>query len=145
MIGSIHRTMEKIVELELGTILDVTPEGFERFDRKLLEGSDHPVLTCRGPGEDVDCPLLADGQCEKVQQAHGIVFKLDLDEEEHRLILREYKRTLPDEAPIGAAVELGQAEQYAELLEGVHVWIHQPTAAELDGFAALVEAADRGR
>jgi hypothetical protein len=47
------------------------------------------------------------------------------------------------DAPIAAAVQPGQEVTYAELLDGMYLWSHQPTAAELDGFAALVEASDR--
>lgn len=36
-----------------------------------------------------------------------------------------------------------QAEHYREVLAGVEVWTHEPTAADLDGFAAEVEANDR--
>ena len=34
---------------------------------------------------------------------------------------------------------------YAEILADVQAWTHEPTAGELDGFAAQVEAADRTR
>ena len=44
--------------------------------------------------------------------------------------------------PIAVAVQPGQEMTYADLLDGLYVWSHSPTAAELDGFAALVEAAD---
>ena len=35
------------------------------------------------------------------------------------------------------------AAKYAELLTEFEAWEHEPTVAELDGFAAGVEAADR--
>ena len=73
------------------------------------------------------------------------MFKLDLDREPHRRILRAYKRELPDQTPIAVALHGGQEQTYADLLEGVYVWDHQPTAVDLDGFASLVEAADYGR
>jgi hypothetical protein len=38
---------------------------------------------------------------------------------------------------------LEQAEQYRDELAGVEVWTHEPTVADLDGFAAEVEATDR--
>ena len=76
------------------------------------------------------------------QQAHGVVFKLDLGRDYHRRILEQYKQTLPAGMPIAVAVQPGQETTYADLLDGLYVWSHSPTAAELDGFAALVEAAD---
>ena len=47
--------------------------------------------------------------------------------------------------PIAAAIRPDQEQTYAELLDRLYVWTHTPTAAELDGFAALVEAADKTR
>lgn len=129
---------------EEGAILDVTPGDHEGFERRLLEGAGHPVRVCHGPGSEDYCPLVEEGVCEDVSRAHGVVFKLDLDREYHRPILEEYKRTIPSGTPIAVAVEPGQEETYADLIEGLYVWSHQPTAAELDGFAALVEAADYG-
>jgi hypothetical protein len=52
---------------------------------------------------------------------------------------------MPDDMPIAVAVRPGQVDAYGSLLEGLYVWSHSPTTAELDGFAALVEAADRTR
>ena len=62
-----------------------------------------------------------------------------------RRILESYKQTIPKDMPIGVAVQPGQETTYAELVEGLYVWDHSPNAAELDGFAALVEAADDTR
>lgn len=126
-----------------GVILDVTP-GSAAFDEDFLQRVGHPVLVCHGPGE-VDCPLLADGSCEMVDQAHGIIFKLDLDRPHHRTILKRYQQILAPDVPIRAVVSAEHAEKYAELLGGVQVWTHEPTVGELDGFAAEVEAADRTR
>ncbi len=55
------------------------------------------------------------------------------------------KETIPADMPIAASVKPGQEQTYAHLLERLFVWSHSPNAAELDGFAALVEAADRTR
>jgi hypothetical protein len=129
---------------EIGMVLDVTPGDHEGFERHLLEGMGHQVEVCHGPGGH-NCPLLEEGSCELVDEAHGVVFKLDLDREYHRQILRRYRATLADDTPIAVAVEPGQEQTYADLLEGLYVWNHQPTSADLDGFAALVEAADRFR
>lgn len=131
----------------IGMILDVTPGDHEGFERRLLEGMGHRVEVCHGPGvgDHTHCPLLEEGTCELIDAAHGVVFKLDLDRDYHRQILRQYKQTLPDDMPIAVAVSPGQESDYAELLDGVYVWSHTPTAADLDGFAALVEAADDTR
>jgi hypothetical protein len=132
-------------ETQLGGILDVTPGDHERFERHLLEGMGHPVMVCHGPESDHDCPLLEDGSCELVTKAHGIVFKLDLERGLHREILAAYRATIPDDMPLAVSVQAGQEETYADLLDGFYVWSHSPTTAELDGFAALVEAADDTR
>lgn len=130
----------------MGMILDVTPGDHEGFERHLLEGMGHRVEVCHGPGGHERCPLVEEGTCELVQGAHGVVFKLDLDREYHRRILERYRRVLAaDEIPIAVAVQPGQEQQYADLVDGLYLWTHQPTAAELDGFAALIEAADRAR
>jgi hypothetical protein len=134
-----------MAENDLGAILDVTPGDHEGFERHLLEGTGHPVMVCHGPLTDHDCPLIEVGACDQVAQAHGVVFKLDLDRELHRRILESYKQTIPKDMPIGVAVQPGQETTYAELVEGLYVWDHSPNAAELDGFAALVEAADDTR
>ena len=47
------------------------------------------------------------------------------------------------EVPIRVLVSPGDAEHYAEELLDVEIWSHEPTVADLDGFAATVEAADR--
>ncbi|MDH3293670.1 MAG: hypothetical protein OER95_05050 [Acidimicrobiia bacterium] len=131
---------------EMGMILDVTPGDYESFERHLLEGTGHRVESCHGPASrEGKCPMLEGETCTLIDEAHGVVFKLDLDRETHRRILEAYKRVLPDGAPIGVALQPGQEETYADLLSGVHVWTHQPTSSDLDGFAALVEAADYTR
>jgi hypothetical protein len=45
--------------------------------------------------------------------------------------------------PIRVVVTSEQADRYRDLLADLQVWTHEPTAADLDGFAAEVEAADR--
>ncbi len=134
-----------MAERDVGAILDVTPGDHEGFERHLLEGMGHRVMVCHGPGAADYCPLLEEGSCDEVNAAHGVVFKLDLERAYHREILAAYKRTLPPDMPIAVAVQPGQEETYAALLEGLYVWSHSPNAAELDGFAALVEAADDTR
>jgi len=126
-----------------GLILDVTPSDGE-FDRDFLEKLGHPVLICHGPEEGHLCPILKGG-CEMVNSAHGIVFQLDLDRPQHRAILKRYQEIVAEDVPLVVVIRDGQKEQYADLFERVHVWEGEPTAAELDGFAAEVEAADWSR
>ena len=80
-----------------------------------------------------------------VENAHGVVFQLDLDRPQHRAILKRYKEVIAEDVPIWASVQPGQDDQYADLLEGVDVVIGEPGPADLDGFAARVEASDRTR
>ena len=129
----------------MGLILDVTPGDHEGFERHLLEGMGHRVEVCHGPGGHDGCPLLEEGTCDLVEKAHGVVFKLDLDRPYHRRILDRYRTVLGSVVPIAVALEPGQDQEYADHLDGLYLWNHQPTAADLDGFAALVEAADRDR
>lgn len=131
--------MEQLPE---GVILDVTP-GSAVFEQGFLEKIGHPVLVCHGPMEEV-CPLLHEGSCELLDAAHGVVFQLDLDRPAHRRILAKYQEVLREGTPIRVVVAPGQDERYADLLAGCQVWTHEPTAGELDGFAAQVEAADEG-
>jgi hypothetical protein len=129
-------------ELE-GLILDVTPADGE-FDRSFLERLGHPVLVCHGPEMGHLCPILKDG-CKMVTDAHGIVFQLDLERPQHRAILKRYQSVISADTPIVAVVREGQIAKYHDLLAGVRVWEGEPTVAELDGFAAEVEAVDHSQ
>ncbi|MEA2001452.1 MAG: hypothetical protein U9N84_06145 [Actinomycetota bacterium] len=126
-----------------GIILDVTPSSGD-FDRDFLQRLGHPVLVCHGPEKDHPCPIIED-RCAMVDSAHGVVFQLDLERSEHRVILKRYQETLPDDVPLRVVVREGQRQRFDELLAGVQVWEEEPTVADLDGFAAQVEAADRTR
>jgi hypothetical protein len=123
-------------------LLDVVGDG-GTFDRSILERLGHPVVECSGPDVDALCPLLGGQGCPKFEQAHGIVFELDLDRAQHRAILRRYRELAREDLPIRAVITAEQQERYAELLADVDVWDHQPSVADLDGFAARVEAGDR--
>lgn len=128
----------------LGLILiDVIPGTGGEFDRSFLERTGHDVVVCHGPEHGELCPLLAGTGCDMVDGAHGIVFALDLDRAQHRAILQRYRDVTRPEVPIRVVVQPGQRGKYAELLNEFEVWEHEPTVAELDGFAAGVEAADR--
>jgi len=122
-------------------LLDVT-DGEGEFDRSILERLGHPVLMCHGPEAKL-CPLLDGTGCPKFEQAHGIVFELDLDRAQHRAVVRRYRELARPDLPIRVVVRPGQAERYADLLQQVETWNQEPNVAELDGFAAEVEAADR--
>ena len=123
-------------------LLDIPPGMDEHFDVSFLERTGHPVEVCRGPQER-PCPLLGGQGCPKFESAHGIVFELDLDRAEHRTILERYRALARADRPIRVVVRPGQAERYRDVLAGVEIWSHEPTVAELDGFAARVEATDR--
>jgi hypothetical protein len=123
-------------------LLDVSLCETEVFDVAFLERAGHPVLVCHGPGPNV-CPLLGGEGCSKFDAAHGIVFQLDLDRPQHRAIIKRYRDVARPDLPIRVVVGPDQADRYPELVGEFEVWTHEPTVAELDGFAARVEAADR--
>lgn len=123
-------------------LVDVTAGDGGRFETTFLEKIGHPVLVCHGPEGGV-CPLVAGDGCPKFEDAHGIVFELDLERPEHRAIIRRYRQLAGTDLPIGVLVQADQAARYADLLANVNVWTRQPTVSDLDGFAAEVEAADR--
>ena len=123
-------------------LLDAEP-GAGDFDRDILERMGHPVTVCNGPEIKTLCPLLGGHGCPKFEHAHGIVFALDLDRPQHRAILERYRDVGRDDLPIRVVVSPEQARRYATLLRHVQVWTHDPTVADLDGFAAQVEAVDR--
>ena len=126
-----------------GTVLlDVPPGAAGEFDREMLERFGHPTVVCHGPGDGV-CPLPRGERCPLFEQAHGVVYKLDLRLGQHRAILRSYRRLGRPDMPIRVLVSASDAERYADLLSDVEVWTGEPTVADLDGFAAEVEAADR--
>ena len=124
-------------------LLDVSPGENEVFDASFLERTGHPVLVCHGPAVRELCPLLGGQGCHKFEAAHGIVFELDLDRPQHRAIVERYRALSRDDLPIRVVVRPEQVERYRDVLAGVEVWTHEPTAADLDGFAAEVEATDR--
>jgi hypothetical protein len=123
-------------------LLDVLA-GAGDFDRSILERLGHPVVTCAGPEIKTLCPLLGGEGCPKFDEAHGIVFELDLDRAQHRAIVARYRELARADLPMRVVVRPDQQQRYADLLAGVQVWDHEPTVADLDGFAAQVEAADR--
>lgn len=124
-------------------LLDISPGSDEAFERSFLEKVGHPAVVCHGPHEGTLCPLLAGKGCAEFDAAHGIVFQLDLDRPQHLAIVRRYRELSRDDLPIRVVTTEEQAVRFREQLAGIEVWTHPPTVAELDGFAAEVEAADR--
>ena len=127
--------------MESVVLLDVPNVGGE-FTQMILEKLEHPVMVCHGPGREELCPILATGKCDMVDAAHGIVFALDLDLPEHRAILKRYREAVGPDIPIRAVVRPDQLERFKDVLAGVEIWTHEPSVADLDGFAAEVEAVD---
>jgi len=123
-------------------LLDTGSAPDEAFDASFLERNGHPVVACHGPGPAGTCPLLGEEGCEMFGRAHGVVFQLDLDNPQHRAILERYRDLRPD-LPIRVVARDDQVNRFGELLAGFEVLVHDPTAADLDGFAAEIEAADR--
>lgn len=127
---------------EKSLILVDTPEG-GLTEVSFLEGEGHAAVICHGPTEATPCPLVLGQGCPMAENAHGILFHLDLDRPQHRVILERYKEVLRDDVPIRVVTTVEQARQYAPLLAGIQVWTHEPGIGDLDGFVAQVEAADR--
>lgn len=125
-------------------ILFDIPYGSDVTDREFLEQLGHRVMVCHGPQPGTPCPLLTGEGCALAEAAHGIVFELDLDQDQHRDILAQYKDSLRSDLPIHVAVRSGQASKYPALVKGLKVWDHSPVAGDLDAVAAEVEAADMG-
>lgn len=135
--------MDEGTQVQKGVVLlDVLADEAE-FDRSFLERLGHPVITCSGPEVKKLCPLLGGDGCPKFDQAHGIVFELDLDRAQHRAIVRRYRELGRPDLPIRVVVRPEQQNRYSDLLAEVQIWDHSPTVADLDGFAAQIEAADR--
>lgn len=127
--------------MPFSTILIDAPDG-SSVDLGFLEHLGHPVLVCHGP-EGSACPITETGHCTMAEQAHGIVFMLDLDRPQHREILSRYRQVLREDLPIGVVVsDPAQAAEHADLLAGFRVWDHAPAAGDLDALAAEVEAED---
>jgi hypothetical protein len=124
------------------TILFDTPES-KPADSGFLEALGYEVLVCHGPKHGTLCPILSGAGCEVAENAHGIVFELDLDRAQHRAILAAYKEKVRDDVPLRVVVKPEQAAKYADLLAGLRVWTHAPAVGDLDGLAAEVEAVDR--
>jgi len=124
-------------------ILVDSPDGQAVFDRDILERMGHGILACHGPGSGTLCPILDSGHCDLVDNAHGVIFQLDLDEEQHRGILKRYVEELEPGIPLRVKVRPGQDKTYADLLDGMEVWTGEPSVTDLDAFSSRVEAYER--
>jgi hypothetical protein len=132
----VREAMEGMILLDVST-------GADTFDETMLERLGHPVKVCHGPDHGVLCPLLAGKGCRPFEDAHGVIFELDLERPQHRAIVRRYRELARVDIPIRVVVSPEQAQRYAEELRGIEVLTHDSTVVDLDGFAAEVEAADR--
>ena len=130
----------------LGTVLLVVPEDADDFTASILEKLEHGVITCHGPTGRRHCPLVHGQGCAWFNEAHGIVFALDLRLPEHAAIVRHYEDLAASagrDLPIRVIVPAGS--DAPTHLGDVPTWYGDPTVAQLDGFAALVEATDRSK
>ena len=130
----------------LGTVLLVVPEDADHFTASILEKLEHPVITCHGPTGGQRCPLVHGHGCAWYNEAHGIVFALDLRLPEHVAIVRHYENLAASagrELPTRVIASAG-SEAPTDLGD-LPVWYGAPTVAQLDGFAARVEAIDRSK
>lgn len=124
-------------------LIDVAADHGES-EGQMLEQMGHEVVVCHGPQHKELCPILKKGgHCSLVEEAHGIVFELDLERPMHRAILRRYQEIVKEGIPIRVLVRPGQTERFADLLEGVETWTAEPSAGDVDAFSARVEAYER--
>jgi hypothetical protein len=125
---------------DVGAILiDVVDTNSEAFEADWLERAGHKVMVCHGPGEG-QCPLIDGSGCDLVDDANGIVFHLDLDNPKHRQILSRYQAVVRPEVPINVVTTPEMEARFAEILTGVKVWTHEPSAGELDALSSEVAA-----
>lgn len=120
----------------------VDAQDASKVDTAFIESLGHDVTSCRGP-EAGPCPLVDGGTCELADEAHGIVFMLDLDHERDREVLQAYRDRLKEDLPIGVVVrDRQQALEYASLLNGLRVWSDVPGVGDLDALVAEVDASE---
>ena len=124
-------------------ILFDMPGEAKAADRRFLEQLGHRVMVCPGPAEGTMCPILKGEGCELAERAQGVVFELDLDDDQHRAILARYKESLRSDVPIRVVVHPDQVNKYPDLVKGLKVLTHPPVAGDLDALAAEADAADR--
>lgn len=130
-------------QFQASRILVDSPDGQAVFDRDILERMGHGILACHGPNSGTICPILESGHCDLVDNAHGVIFQLDLDEPQHREILERYVEELEPGIPMRVKVRAGQDQRYSDLLDGMEVWTEEPSVTDLDAFSSRVEAYER--
>ncbi len=130
-------------QFDASRILVDSPDSKAVFDKDILSRMGHGILACHGPDSNTMCPILEEGHCELVDDAHGVIFQLDLDEENHRDILKRYVEVLDPDIPLRVKVRPGQDETYSSLLDGMEVWTSEPSVTDLDAFSSRVEAYER--
>jgi hypothetical protein len=116
-------------------VLDVNPDPDALgWEQEWLTRAGLPVIPCCGPEVEGGCPILNNGRCNKIYDADGVIFQLDLDRPEHRLILRKYIRQLY--VPIRVVVTKEQQKRWAHLLQFVEVFNPPVGPTTLGAFAA---------
>jgi hypothetical protein len=90
---------------------------------------------CHGP-VDGHCPLLDGEPCSLLDEADGIVFSFDLDDETNRKVLARYRALRPD-LPIYVITSAELAAQWSPDLAGVTV------ATREEDIAALLARVDQ--
>ena len=103
-------------------VVDV-PAG-EAIDADLLSALDGPIMVCHATTGET-CPTT-DGRCGLADHSHGVVFEIDLEQPEHRLLLERYRRHLGPGIPIRVLVSAEQASRFGEWLRGFDVWTEGP-------------------
>ena len=101
-------------------LIDATLGVDVQFDATFLAHNQHPVTLCHCPAHRTPGPLLADGECAQFDDAHGVVFAIDLDWHQHREILTGYRGQNPD-VPIRVVARVEQAARFADFPSTVGV------------------------
>lgn len=116
-------------------LLNVNPD-FDSLDEEteLFASLGVSASRCLGPNTSAGCPLLVGRACKTVDAATTILFQLDLDTPNHRLLLRAY-RDNPDRR-IVAVVSPEERDRWAGELGGLELIVGPPRVSDLRGVAA---------
>ena len=118
-------------------VIDADAEELE-WQRSFVDNAlEDAVVICRGPTRDQQCPLLTGHDCPKIHAADGILFQLDLEDDESRQILARYTDEL--DVPIRVVATGEQSRRFGSQLSSVEVIAPPVGPAKLDAFAAEVE------
>ena len=103
----------------------------------LLAAEGYGVSHCRGPEARAGkCPLVADGVCERAEEADVVFFGLELSDADDREVLRSI-RTHFAGTPVIVEVPVSRMSLYGGELDGCIV-VPQPLTGE-----TLLQAVDR--